>query len=95
MLDWHKLSSDILANAADQGKLTQLLSDLETEVTTFNSSYMELQKQAEEQSGQIESLQRTNMNLFLKVGNPTPPEALQETRSLSYDDLFNEKGELK
>lgn len=95
MLDWKKISTTILANKDDQGKLTQYLSDLETEVTTFNTRFSDLEKQSLTQSEQIESLQKTNMNLFLKVGNPVPPEQLQSSKNLSYEDLFNEKGDLK
>lgn len=96
MIDWKKISSEIITNSGDQGKLTQILSDLETDVTTFNTRFQDLEKQNQEQTSQIESLQKTNMNLFLKVGNQVPDKAVHTNeQKLSYEDLFNEKGELK
>ena len=96
MLDWKKISSNILANLGDQGKVTQILSDLETEVTTFNTRFSTLETQAQEQTSQIESLQKTNMNLFLKLGNPVPEKVVHSTETkLSFEDLFDENGGLK
>lgn len=100
MIDWKKISTDILQNLGDQGKITQILSDLETEVTTFNTRLSELEKIKQTQEEQIESLQKTNMNLFLKLGNPVPDEVVNSPEpKLTYDDLFNElldeKGGLK
>lgn len=96
MLDWKKISQNILSNLGDQGKLTQYLSDLETEVTTFNTRFTDLEKQAQEQTSQIDSLQKTNMNLFLKIGNQVPDKIVHSTETkLSFEDLFNEKGDLK
>jgi hypothetical protein len=87
--DWNKLKTDIVASIGDQGKITQLLSDAETEVTTFNTRFSELEKQTNEQTSHIESLQKTNMNLFLRVGNPTPPEnKLDTAEPLTYDKLL-------
>lgn len=96
MIDWKKISTDIINNLGDQGKVTQILSDLETEVTTFNTRFTDLEKTKQAQAEQIESLQKTNMNLFLKLGNPTPDEAVNSSEpKMTYEALFNEKGELK
>lgn len=95
MIDWKKISSEIVANLGDQGKVTQILSDLETDVTSFNTKLSDLEKQTQEQNSQIESLQKTNMNLFLRVGNPTPDPVVQSEKKMNYEDLFDEKGELK
>lgn len=96
MLDWKKISTQIMSNLADQGKITQILSDLETEVTTFNTRFTDLEKQSKEQASSIDSLQKTNMNLFLKIGNPVPEKIVHSSETkLSYEDLFTEKGDLK
>lgn len=90
MIDWKKISSEIVANLSDQGKITQILSDLETEITTFNTKHSELEKQVLEQTGQIDSLQKTNMNLFLKIGQPVPQAPIQSEKKMSYEDLLND-----
>ena len=90
MIDWKKISSEIVANLGDQGKITQILSDAETEVTTFNTRFTDLETQNQTQTGQIDSLQKTNMNLFLKIGNQTPQKAIESTTKMSYDDLLND-----
>lgn len=88
MIDWKKISSDIVANLGDQGKVTQILSDAETDVTTFNTRFADLEKKTTDYEGQIDSLQKTNMNLFLKQGNPVPVTPLQQTeKALTYEDL--------
>lgn len=96
MINWKEISAKIVASMGDQGKLTQVLSDLETDITTFNSRFVDLEKQTQEQTGQIDSLQKTNMNLFLKLGNQVPESVTQSTETkLSYENLFDENGGLK
>lgn len=96
LIDWAKISGQIVQNLGDQGKVTQILSDLETEVTTFNTRFSDMEKQTASQTEQIESLQRTNMNLFLKVGNPVPENIVNSNENqLTFENLFDEKGELK
>lgn len=90
MLDWQKISSSIVANLGDQGKVTQILSDLETEVTTFNTRFTDLEKTRTEQTGQIDSLQKTNMNLFLKIGSPTSDKVVHTETKMTYEDLLND-----
>lgn len=89
---WNKLKAAIVSSIGDQGKITQLLADAETEVTTFNTRFSELEKQTGEQSSQIESLQKTNMNLFLRVGNPVESPIVNEPEPLKYEDLIDTLG---
>lgn len=88
MLDWKKFSAAVLASQGDQGKLTQVLSDYEDEFNTFNSQLSESSKSVQSLTEQVESLQKTNMNLFLKQGNPTPSPSLNEEKALTYEDLL-------
>lgn len=97
VIDWKKISMDIISNLSDQGKITQILADLETDITTFNTRFSELETQSSTQAGQIESLQKTNMNLFLRLGNPTPDNLINHTggtpqpeNKLTYENLLNE-----
>lgn len=87
---FNKLKADVVANLGDQGRVTQLLADAETEVTTFNTRFNELEEKATTQATHIDSLQKTNMNLFLRQGNPVPDEKLQSAAPLSYDDLITD-----
>lgn len=90
MIDWKKISNEILKNLSDQGKITQILSDFETDVTTFNTRFDTLEKQVGDFEGQVKSLQQTNMNLFLKLGSQTPEKVLNTTEpKLTYEDLLN------
>lgn len=88
VLDWKKISTDIVSNLGDQGKITQILSDLETEVTTYNTRFQDLEKTVQEQTGQIDSLQKTNMNLFLKIGQPTPETNINTEKPMTYENLL-------
>ena len=46
--------------------------------------------------GDNQKLKDYNMELYLQVGSKKPPEKTEtKTDKLSYDNLFNEKGELK
>lgn len=95
VIDWQKISKQIVENLGDQGKITQILADLEPEITTFNTRFADNEKKLGEYEGQISSLQKTNMELFLRVGNKVPDEAVRDTKPLAYEDLFDENGGLK
>ena len=90
MIDWHKISKEVVENIGDQGRVTQILADAETEVTTFNSRFMDMEKKSQDYEGQISSLQKTNMNLFLRQGNPVPDEKVNTTAAMTYDDLLKD-----
>jgi len=45
-----------------------------------------------------EKLREANMKLFLRVGSKTEPDKIEEDKpkeKLKFEDLFNEKGEIK
>lgn len=94
MIDWAKISKEILSKMGDQGALTQYLADLETDITTFNTRFKDLETTNTTQAGQIASLEKTNMNLFLRIGNKTPDNLLQggqePENKFTYENLLNE-----
>ena len=53
---------------------------------------------AQNSAAEIEKLQKANMELFLRVGNKRTPEtekAEEPPKRRRFEDLFNEKGEIK
>lgn len=97
---------DILKQITDIGTLdddierrSQLasLSEHITEVCDLSSK---LTEQNETLKNENEKLRSANMQLFLQIGEKKTPEQVnppstEPTKKLSFDDLFNEKGELK
>lgn len=80
--------------------------DASEALTTLSDDYGEtldasetLRKQHETLTGDFEKLRKVNAKLFLRVGEHAEPqkepERQQEKEPLPFDDLFNEKGELK
>ena len=73
-----------------------------TELSTDLSSVYDANETLKASNFSLEAdnkkLQEYNMQLFLRVGNQTKPKekiAEPETKVLKYENLFNEKGELK
>lgn len=69
------------------------------ELETVNQNHKTLEETNKELNTKIEGLKNVNMDLLLKVGtphnNPTPNKEEQEKDKLKFEDLFDEKGELK
>ena len=76
--------------------LTTLSEDYETTLTTSET----VASENANLKTNVEKLRKVNTDLFLKVGTPTKakPTEVEEKETdipdLSYDKLFNEKGEL-
>ena len=83
--------------AAASEALATLTSDYEQTLTQHETAQADVQRLTSDN----EALRSANMQLFLKVGNtnpttpPTTPPEQEEENTLSFADLFNEKGELK
>ena len=82
----------------DDARRRDMLSTLTHEATALFDNNAELTSQNEALTATNKSLQEYNMKLFLQVGGqksnePTKPEEPPQKRS--YENLFNEKGELK
>lgn len=98
--EFNKTASEILANIADTGKVSELLDTLRTgfndEVTKGETAAANVT----DLTAKNENLQAANMALFLKTGKTAATgeneeETAEEENKLEYADLFDEKGELK
>ena len=83
----------------DDSTRRTLLADFEKELSADYDRLSNLETSNQSLSADIEKLQKDNMKLFLSIGEknkedtaPTPTEP--EQPKLTYDKLFNEKGEL-
>lgn len=99
------LIHDIAANLTDQSKVTEMLTRLSNDYTEMTEKVAKL-PQLEKDN---ENLRSVNMKLFLQVGDKpkgtgkeVDAKEQQETGEITntetkpkFDDLFNEKGELK
>lgn len=90
-------TAEILQNLSDQAKVSTLLAELAehnddavVELTTATTTATKL-------TADNEKLRGANLELFLKVGSPAKPEDKKkpEDTTPKYEDLFDEKGELK
>lgn len=91
--EFRALTARIAQNLDNQALVTELLTQANESFEQTSTHIDTLNLQAQETATQIEQLQRTNMNLFLKVGQPTPPAAeenLVASEQLTYDDLLSE-----
>lgn len=82
----------------DDGSITQILADLSDDYGSVLADIDNTNLQNEKLKKDNENLRDTNMRLFLKIEKPSEnnPEEQEETnKKLSFENLFNEKGELK
>lgn len=93
--EFKKIISDIVGNLSDQGKVTDLLTQLDSGFETVTTNHEALSTKIADYDTKIKSLQETNMNLFLRVSNPVETPKLNSTEPLSYDDLINDLGGVK
>lgn len=82
-----------------QGRASEILTTLNDEYLTLVETATTAQGQAAELTERNEKLRQVNADLFLKVGTVTPspdtePEPERRGAALTFDALFNEKGEL-
>lgn len=87
--EYKALVQRIVENRDNQALVTELATQLNEVYENRYTAYSSLEEQYNEANKQIGDLQRTNMNLFLKVGNPTPPETINEPEPMKYEDLLS------
>lgn len=98
--EFNSKASELLANVADTGKVSEILDELRT---GFNEEITKGETAAAtvtDLTAKNENLQAANMSLFLKTGKTAATgeneeETAEEENKLEYADLFDEKGELK
>lgn len=82
----------------DDGAISNLLADLSDDYGILLSKIDEINLQNEKLKNDNDNLRDSNMRLFLRVGKePDPDEtpASEEPKKRTYENLFNEKGDLK
>lgn len=87
--EFRSLVNKIVENRDNQALVTELATQVSEAYENRYTAYTSLEEQHSEASKQIADLQRTNMNLFLKVGNPAPPEKINEPEPMKYEDLLS------
>jgi len=96
--EFKELTERILANLDNQATVTTTLAELIEHNTTLAAESKKAVETAEKMTKDNETLRQANLDLFLKVGTEKkekkeiPPE---EDEKPSFDDLFDEDGELK
>lgn len=89
---FRELINRIAQNMTNQALVTELLTQATDAFDTTHTSLTGLQTRESQLNTQITDLQKTNMNLFLRVTEPqtqkAASEALQQEGTLSYEDLI-------
>lgn len=88
-----------IGTCEDDAERRTLLANLSTDVESVFDSNATLTEENNNYKDANEKLRSANMDLFLQIGKkdePDPdPNKDEEKEKLSFDNLFNEKGELK
>lgn len=81
------------------GSITGILAELSDDYGAILTDVANTNLQNEKLTKDNESLRDTNMRLFLRVGDENKPQAdaksEEQKQELKYENLFDEKGELK
>lgn len=86
----------ILENHTDQATVSTILSELVDDYTAEDAIKTAATKTAQELTTANEQLRQANMNLFLKIGSVKEPDPTpQPDTTPKYEDLFDDKGNLK
>lgn len=80
----------IVENHGNQALVSELSAQLIEELSEFVNTHENVTKLLQEKETEIQNLQKTNMNLFLKVAKPIETEKLQTGEELTYDDLIKD-----
>lgn len=92
-----------MVTSENQAAASELLTKLSDDYTETTTALSEKTKSVDDLTANNEVLRDVNAKLFLKVGttetlskgsDPLPNVSEQEIETKSYDDLFNDKGEL-
>lgn len=96
-----KLIQDIRLNLTDEAKVTEALTKLSEDYGATLKTVETEKTTAATLTKTNEDLRKCNMELFLKVGSPTPANTTKPGQTdtgeqkKSFESLFDEKGKLK
>jgi hypothetical protein len=90
-------TTEILQSLTDQAKVSTLLSELVTDNAEYVAEVTKVTETVTKLNNDNEGLRQANMKLFLQVGETKPVEQQNKAtdNTPKFDDLFNDKGELK
>jgi hypothetical protein len=87
--EFTNITTQIAQNLNNQALCTQLLQQLNEDYQVIQPVGKTLQEQIEHHQKEIKTLQDTNMQLFLKVSNPKPPEVTDtQVPNTTYEDII-------
>lgn len=92
------LISNVLNNLAEQGTVSELLTQISEDYAETTAALNAAQAENETLKAEVENLKENNMKLFLKVTQPIKDSEAEEpegNEEVSFDELFDENGELK
>lgn len=98
--EFSEKSATILSDIEDRGAVSTTLDDLRANYYEVVQHAEDVEAERDRLKEENDKLQAANMELFLRVGKtgtaePEPEEETEpEEPALSYDDLFDDKGEL-
>lgn len=88
-----------VGTSEDEAERRVLLTEITEELGSVYDAHDVLTEANTKFAADNKKLQEYNMQLYLKLGSQTKQEdkgfQVEETKRLKYEDLFNEKGELK
>lgn len=98
--EFNSSALSILSNLDNQGEVSTTLNTLQQEYSNISATNKELNDKITQLEKDRENLRDANMKLFLQVGNKSTEnnnndKSTNENDKLSFDDLFDEKGEIK
>lgn len=88
--EFNEIVSTIAQNLDDQGVVTAQLDKLRTGGKTIFTTNQTLKEENDKQIERIKSLKETNMNLFLKTGQPVDNHNKTSPEPLQYEDVIKE-----
>lgn len=87
-----------IGTCEDDATRRTMLADFEKDLSADYDRLSELETTTTDLNSQIEKLRNDNMQLFLSIGSkaePDRPGTDNKKEPLTYEALFNDKGELK
>lgn len=100
--EFNSVLTEIMTNISDVGVVSTLLEKIREGFASTFTALEDERNNVINLKEEVTSLRESNMNLFLKLGdevtgtNTNPdPDPDPDPEPVKFDDLFNEKGELK
>jgi hypothetical protein len=95
--EFESVTSQILTNLTDQGKVSELLTQLNETYKTTHTTSQTLDDKQKDYEKEIQALKDTNMNLFLKLKSQPETQdqgsgSSDQSEPMTYDKLLDEMG---